>query len=29
MENLKITHIDWKAIEDKYGNCHAIKTLIF
>lgn len=20
MENLKITHIDWKAIEDKYGN---------
>ena len=20
MENKKITHIDWKAIEDKYGN---------
>ena len=20
MENLKITHADWKAIEDKYGN---------
>ena len=20
MENMKITHADWKAIEDKYGN---------
>lgn len=29
MENLKITHIDWKAIEDKYGNCHAIKNFEF